>query len=51
MEPKKAVTLRLTWEQYTALSELAQASSRTLPGYIRQIIRYYLSHLDQWEIH
>ena len=40
-EPKKAVTVRLTLEQYAALSQLAEQSSRTLPSCIGQIIRRY----------
>ena len=50
MEPKKAVTLRLYPEQYSALEEMAQASFRTVPAYIGQIIKYYLSHPELWNI-
>ena len=50
METKKIVALRLYPEQYVALAELAQASSRTIPAYIRQIIKYYLNHPETWNI-
>ena len=50
MEPKKVVALRLYPEQYAALADLAQASSRTIPAYIRQVIKYYLNHPEMWNI-
>mgnify|MGYP003285185456 CR=1 FL=1 len=51
MEPKKVVVLRLSLEEYAALKELGQASFRTVPAYIRQIIKYYLNHLKEWDMH
>lgn len=46
-EPKKAVSLLLPLPVYERLSRLAAESYRTVPGYIRQIIKAYLRDLDE----
>ena len=45
-EPKKAVSVLLPLPLYETLSQMAKDSYRTLPGYIRQIIKHYLQYLD-----
>lgn len=46
-EPQKTVYLKLALPLHTQLTELANATHRTLPGYIRQIIKHYVRHLEQ----
>jgi len=46
-EPKKTVYLQLALPLHAQLTELAHATHRTLPGYIRQIIKHYVRHLEQ----
>ena len=46
-EPKKTVYLLLPLSLHERLTQLAQESGRTLPGYIRQVVKYYLKHIDQ----
>ncbi len=45
-EPKKTVHLQLPLPIYEQLAQLAQESQRTLPGYIRQVLKFYLKHLE-----
>lgn len=46
-EPKKTVYLQLPLPLYAQLSQLAQENVRTLPGYIRQVLRLYVKHLEE----
>lgn len=45
--PKKTVSILLPLDLYNELSQLARASQRTLPGYIRQILKAYLRHAHE----
>ena len=47
MKAQKIVTVRLTPEEYQALKELAGDSVRTVPGYIRRVLRDYLAHPER----
>lgn len=44
--PKKTVSLLLPMAQYERLRELALATDRTVPGYIRALLSRYLRQLD-----
>lgn len=44
--PKKTVGVVMPLELYEWLSMLAEDSGRTVPGYIRQILKAYLWHLE-----
>lgn len=44
--PKKRVQLMLDHQSYDRLKELADASKRTVPGYIRWMIHCYLYERD-----
>ena len=46
-EPKKTVYLQLPLPLYERLSQLAQENVRTLPGYIRQVLRLYVKRLEE----
>ena len=46
-EPKKAITIRITLEQYEALTQLAERSNRTLSSCIGQVIKRYLFYLER----
>ena len=46
-EPKKTVYLQLALPLHAQLTELAHTTHRTQPGYIRQIIKHYVRHLEQ----
>ena len=46
-EPKKTVYLQLPLSLYERIASLARESSRTLPSYIRQIIKFYLNQLEE----
>lgn len=46
-EPKKTVTISLPLELYETLSGRAGDTCRTIPGYIRQILKRYMEYLDQ----
>lgn len=43
--PKKTVSVTMPLEMYEWLKILSEDSSRTLSGYIRQILKGYLWHL------
>ena len=45
-EPKKAITIRLTAEQYATLSQLAKQSNRSLSSSAVQMIKRYLICLE-----
>lgn len=45
--PKKSVSVLLPLELYETLRTLSQESSRTIPAYIRQILKRYVRHLDE----
>ena len=42
--PTKQVTLRLPLALYEQLQQQAQDTTRTLPGYIRYILKFYQRH-------
>ena len=44
--PKKTVSVILPLELYEWLAVLAQDTARTVPGYIRQVLKSYLWHLE-----
>lgn len=44
--PKKTVSVVLPLELYEWLSLLAGDASRTVPAYIRQVLKCYLWHLE-----
>ena len=44
--PKKTVGVVMPLELYEWLSMLAEDTGRTVPGYIRQILKAYLWHLE-----
>lgn len=48
-EPMKQVTLRLPLALYEQLQQQAQDTTRTLPGYIRYILKFYLRHPEYHE--
>lgn len=43
-QPKKIVSLRLPVPMYERVSNLARETGRTVPNYIRWILRGYLEH-------
>lgn len=43
-EPKKTVSVLMQEELYLELRTLAEESHRTVPGYIRQILKRYLRY-------
>ena len=45
--PKKSVTVLLPIELYERLMALSFQSCRTMPAYIRQILKRYVNHLDE----
>lgn len=44
--PKKTVGVVLPLELYERLAVLAEDTGRTVPGYIRQVLKSYLWHLE-----
>ena len=44
--PKKTVSVAMPLELYEWLKPLAQDTGRTLPGYIRQVLKAYRWHLE-----
>lgn len=44
--PKKTVSVTMPLEMYEWLKILSEDTSRTLSGYIRQILKGYLWHLE-----
>lgn len=44
--PKKTVSVAIPLEQYEWLALLAEESCRSVPAYIRQVLRCYLWHLE-----
>lgn len=44
--PKKTVGVILPLELYERLAVLAEDTARTVPGYIRQVLKSYLWHLE-----
>lgn len=44
--PKKTVAVAMPLELYEQLSALAGDTCRTVPGYIRQVLKSYLWHLE-----
>lgn len=44
--PKKTVSVTIPLEMYEWLKILSEDTSRTLSGYIRQILKAYLWHLE-----
>lgn len=57
-EPKKTVGVLMPLKMYDQISIQAKETSRTVPGYIRQVLRCYLWHVenapdslvDEWNI-
>ena len=47
--PKKTVSILLPMDLYEEIVRLARETHRTIPGYIRQIIRKYLRHIQEQE--
>jgi len=56
--PKKSVAVLMPMELYERLKELAEERDKTVPGYIRQVLKRYLWHMEnapetlsgEWEI-
>lgn len=44
--PKKTVSVAMSLELYEWLAMLAQDTGRSVPGYIRQVMKSYLWHLE-----
>lgn len=44
--PKKTVSVAMSLELYEWLAMLAQDTGRSVPGYIRQVLKSYLWHLE-----
>ncbi len=49
--PKKTVSILIPEEMYQELAEQAEHSSRTLSGYIRQILRAHLEYMERFQRH
>lgn len=57
-EPKKTVSIILPLDLYDQIKKQAEETSRTVPAYIRQVLRRYLWHIenaperltDKWNI-
>lgn len=43
-EPKKSVSVLMPLELYEQVREQAEKGSRTIPSYIRQVLKRYLWH-------
>lgn len=56
--PKKSVSVLMTLEMYERVKVQARKKDKTIPGYIRQVLRCYLWYAendpealtDRWEI-
>lgn len=56
--PKKSVCVLMQMELYERIKEQAEIKNRTMPGYIRQVVKRYLWHVENapealtghWEI-
>lgn len=56
--PKKSVGVLMPLELYEDLKKIAEETGRTVPGYIRQILKRYMWHVEhepealagQWKI-
>ena len=56
--PKKSVGVLMQMQLYERIKEQAEIKNRTMPGYIRQVVKRYLWHVenapealtDHWEI-
>jgi len=44
--PKKSVAVLMPIELYERMKELAEKTGRTVPGYVRQVLKRYLWHMD-----
>ena len=44
--PKKSVGVLMQMELYEKVKEQAQKTDRTIPGYIRQVLKRYLWHVE-----
>ena len=47
--PMKQISLRIPLELYEQLQQQAQDTTRTIPGYIRYILKFYLRHPEYHE--
>ena len=45
--PKKAVSVLMPQELYLTLKRLAQEEGYSLPGYIRQVLKVHIRHLQE----
>lgn len=56
--PKKTVSVLMPQDLYDRVKQQAEKKDRTVPGYIRQVLRRYLWHVEhapdtltgEWEI-
>lgn len=56
--PKKSVGVLMSMEMYERVKKQAERKDKTMPGYIRQVLRLYLWHVEntpealaeEWEI-
>lgn len=56
--PKKVVSVLMPLELYERVKEQAEQKGKTVPGYVRQVLRRYLWHVenapetlvDEWKI-
>ena len=55
--PKKIVSVLMPMELYDQIAQLAQETRRSTPGYIRQVLKKYLRHIqkcdsqeDEWRV-
>ena len=56
--PKKVVSVLMPLELYKRVREQAEQKNKTIPGYVRQVLRRYLWHVenspevltDEWNI-
>lgn len=56
--PKKAVSVLMPLELYERVKEQAERTNKTVPGYVRQVLKRYLWHVenapetltDKWNI-
>ncbi len=46
--PKKVVSVTMPVELYERLKKLADATNRTVPGYIRQLLNRHLPSMDSF---
>ena len=48
--PKKSVTVLMPLELYERVKEQAKQTSRSVPGYVRQVLKYCLEHGEEGSI-